>query len=806
MDTDQRADRLIDDLDTALRETIGLHHANTVTEWLEQGNVPRYLMQPKLLMAQHFDIEPVTLIYDGKLGTLGIVELVLANRKDSVSAQVRKHLDAATYARHLLLRDRARGLLPALTVELVLLTADETEEDRNALVEIGSELRRLLQTTESLHQVGISVLLHQGHQTAFEGQLRRAFPWLLRATQHWFASPRSQPPAEAVSNSAPDRLTRLCLFNYRLPGQRDITLANSQVHLIHGPNGSGKSSLVEALELVSSGKIERLEQPGERINYERVIKSRRGQGAPAIIELWWNNDTTPHTFRVEEKGLAPPPIKEVHASSFRLDQQLMTRLVGQSPPERARTFVQAFFPEMVRSLERYTEATRARDEACDKLAPTVESLITAKKALEELQDWRGSNATRPSDEFPALLNSWLELTALVDIAPRARGLLATFRAARDARWQSNQVNALNLVQWVQDAQLDVAALAEQEKEWDAKKEGLQRELASFSSTPPPDQRRDDKSYSVTKPQLQALNVVSPWLFADHVLQSYGRFGDKLARVIATGDAPTYGHVIIGREDWAPPLIAELEAMIRVCEDLKTDKPPVPWPGKAQYGEYETAAKQQQEVVTSGEELSMGFFDKLRADDDATGEYDGSLIAAVNELLALFTPARWAYDDIQLPSRRRGGKVELAIALGQGASAVRADLQLNTAELNAFTIALFLLCAGRVTKPFGAMVFDDILQNMDELTSTALARGVAKLVRLWEMLGRREELIFLFHGFEDLERFQRELPAAIYRLPWLSPSSRPTILPPIRAETDNSSELQPQSLMGLFESTSDNGGA
>ena len=90
------------------------------------------------------------------------------------------------------------------------------------------------------------------------------------------------------------------------------------------------------------------------------------------------------------------------------------------------------------------------------------------------------------------------------------------------------------------------------------------------------------------------------------------------------------------------------------------------------------------------------------------------------------------------------------------------------------------------------------QNMDELTSTALARGVAKLVRLWADLGRREELLFLFHGYEDLGRFQRELPAAIYRLPWLSPSSRPVKIPLISDERASRVELQAQRLDGLFE--------
>jgi hypothetical protein len=34
---------------------------------------------------------------------------------------------------------------------------------------------------------------------------------------------------------------------------------------------------------------------------------------------------------------------------------------------------------------------------------------------------------------------------------------------------------------------------------------------------------------------------------------------------------------------------------------------------------------------------------------------------------------------------------------------------------------------------------------------------------------------LFHGYDDLERFQSELSAATYRLPWLSPSHSATTI-------------------------------
>ena len=57
--------------------------------------------------------------------------------------------------------------------------------------------------------------------------------------------------------------------------------------------------------------------------------------------------------------------------------------------------------------------------------------------------------------------------------------------------------------------------------------------------------------------------------------------------------------------------------------------------------------------------------------------------------------------------------------------------------------------------------------MDEITVTTLARGLNKLIKLFP---GNWQIIMLFHGQEDLERFCREIPASVYSLPWLSPST------------------------------------
>ncbi|TXI75677.1 MAG: hypothetical protein E6Q43_03150 [Dokdonella sp.] len=795
MSTEPRADRLIADLDTALHQVVGLHRAETVADWLA-SKTTSYLIRRRVLVAHHFDIQPAALIHDPALGTLGIVECVLATEPAQVAAQVRRHVDVATYTRHLVLRDRARGERLAHTVELVLLAANETDADRQVLTEIGNTLRALVRSTDSLYHVGIGLLTWNGGATPFHGQLRRALPWLLRATRQWFASPRSQPPALAATPAR--RLQSLQLNHYRLPGERELKLAPAPVHLIHGANGSGKSSLVEALELVASGRIERLERAGET-HYERVIRSR-GQTHPATIALRFEDDEPARTkvWQVTATGLDQAPAGRVNASSFRLDQPLMERLISQFPHERANTFLQAFFPETAASFEAYLAASKARDEALAALASVVDRLVAARSALEPFKDWRGGTATPTRKTFPALLGAWIEMTVLRDLAQREREVRATLRAARATGWLALPLKPRDAALVAELAGSEPTPFEQREPVWAEAVEMLQKELASFRPVSRSEQRRAETPLAVAEEQSRALNAVSRWLFAETILQSYGDFGDKLTRVIAAGEAPTYGPLVIGAENWATPVFNDLEAMLKACAALVSEQPAVAWPGKGTCVEYETAARHQQALLDAGAEVSAGFLDKLRADEGASSEYDGSLIAAVNELLALFTPARWGYDDLQLPPQLADGRLGLRMELGADEQAVRAELHLNTAELNAFTVALFLLCTGRVVKPFGLIVLDDPLQNMDELTSTALARGVAKLVRLWRDLDRRDEILFLFHGAEDLERFQRELPAAVYRLPWLSPSAGPQPLPAISAEPGAARELQAQELGGLFD--------
>jgi energy-coupling factor transporter ATP-binding protein EcfA2 len=778
---------IVSALELALTNTLGLRGVDSLDDFFGPAVGARYLRDKTIRMAAHFDLSPAFLILDPLLGSLGIVEVTLPPTPKDSDALVRRHIDTATYARHLLLRDPSAREVKALTVELVLLTADETEDDKRKFEQISISIRHALRDTDSLAHIGVNVLAYGGTADQFNGRTRRAFPWLLKATRDWLESPDSKPPkvdgpkSDALNDRTDTpilardrrRLRKLTLVNYRLPGTRTIVLSDARVHLVHGPNGSGKSSLVEALELVSRGKIERLAQAQETA-YDGVIKNRDSTGA-ATIALEWSNGNgqrnTDPVRTVTAAGLDKPINETVDASSFRLDQPLMDKLIGKSAYERMRDFLRAFFPEATSSLEAYGEASRQRGSYLPALRELSNTLRSARKAVADRQDWRreASQTTAPITDFPDLLNRWLERTVILDLIQRERAVRATLRDAQADRWLPHG-NDFRMTRWIAElgAGTETAALEKSEGEVRAEATKLEREVAAFAPAPTPSRAVLDLRVNTTEVAL--LNAVGRWIFDPDVVEKFGSFGDKLGRVINADDAGTYGTLIIGNDQWTEGLVKQFDVLIEACKSIETDKEPAPWPGKSPSSDYDKAADAHRAMLAAGKKLSEQFIQKLRPKPGRSGEYDGSLIAAVNELMAFFTPARWGYGDIDLPEPKpKDGNVGLNIELGAHEHPVRAELHLNTAELNLFTVALFVLCAGRVVKPLNLLMFDDPLQNMDELTSTALARGLTKIVRLWDSLGRTEELLVLFHGQDDLERFRSEIAAATYQLPWLSPT-------------------------------------
>lgn len=210
---------------------------------------------------------------------------------------------------------------------------------------------------------------------------------------------------------------------------------------------------------------------------------------------------------------------------------------------------------------------------------------------------------------------------------------------------------------------------------------------------------------------------------------------------------------------------------RTAVGAATRPPPEPSPPprrvdlRATMRRLDDAYRVSREAQLVGAAVQESFIAKLASrDDEALG-----LVDALNELMALFTPARWAYEDVLLSYEEQGqvGRLQFETDDKRGHRA-RADLRLNTAQLNVFVLALFLLCAPRVRNPLGLLVLDDPLQNMDELTVTTLARGLAKLLAV---IPERWSIMMLFHGEGDLARFHDEITCGVYLLPWLTPTQR-----------------------------------
>jgi energy-coupling factor transporter ATP-binding protein EcfA2 len=309
---------------------------------------PIYLRTPKLRFADHFEPDIDLLIVDHRLGTLALVQWLEFDDRPA-QEQVREHVDRATYLRHLLVGDQGSGR-QTFTVELVLVhpAAEPGSPGFAMLAAIGELLRELALDTDCLHATGINLLPCEDARTPSDDELRRAFPWLLRDSRRWFAAlaRQAEPPGDS-------RLARIELDEYRLAGLRRLELhPSARLHLLHGHNGSGKSSLVEALELMLTGRIERLSGIDD---YEQVIRNRHAGDRRASVKLV---DRGGHAFEFALSGpVRPAPLAPgSRAASFRLDQTVMDRLARASEVDRAAELLAAFFAEEAAVRERWRVA------------------------------------------------------------------------------------------------------------------------------------------------------------------------------------------------------------------------------------------------------------------------------------------------------------------------------------------------------------------------------------------------------------------------------------------------------------------
>jgi hypothetical protein len=287
-------------------------------------------------------------------------------------------------------------------------------------------------------------------------------------------------------------------------------------------------------------------------------------------------------------------------------------------------------------------------------------------------------------------------------------------------------------------------------------------------------------------EVESLNAVCSWLPSLSAEPSTPLLGDLVVTSLETGQPQPRGRTAIGSPGGLAAAASEASDLLAALATIEPSDSSV----VAGFAACRAARAAHDALVERGKDVRDSFFSQL-----AAGEHGASpLAAALNELLALFKPAPWAYQEIMLRAQMRGaqsgGEKE---TLGFVSDNLPAELRLNTAEMNSFTLALFLLCAPALPNPLRLLVLDDPLQNMDEMTVSSLARGLGKLIRIYPVGWR---IAALFHAEEDLHRVRDEVPCAVYRLPWLNPAG--TSEKPITAEPDESTwRREPQTLEALM---------
>ncbi len=829
-------------------------------------------------IGEYYDIKPAITVYDAALGTLGFVEEI---SRTNPKQEWLRTIERAAAVRQILIdnaeeKSRSGSRELPLQVELVLVVSGAS--GTASLDPLRTVLTTIARETGYLRLIGLSILdLEQ--QTGFpEDVLRRAFAWLLKDTRKWFQR-KPSPQISGSWRSAAEPL-RMQLRDYRLAGVREFNCdASTWLNLVHGHNGSGKSSVAEAVELLLTNRIQRLDDGGEK-NYFMVVRHRRPgvrdadllKETPAEVALLTGGQVKA-LVRIENGSLTregEQPQANVQANSFRIDQVFMDKLIRTQAAGRAALFLNAFSPgdaELLADLQKLRAAVdtawmslpehvRKRAEqgagdvaqtlavrpslteeemadiivrelgslvplpvagnvesgpppqavelsraALEALLPAGQSdmsrlaqlqpglgdamqallqvrdrssiaqaasqfqsnltsligslpllladLKTAQRIFQEFRSWSASGRTARGASFEADLRQWLDLQALADVTAKYADMATTVEAAKTNGWKPDSRDAF-LLAVQQGAVSRAAELSEELNSARARVEAwLQRsdtDQTSRSASEPGKIRR-----WLSPPEVEALNRIGQVLVSTKSLD----LGVRFNRALAQDQEATLPDGAIGRSGGLDQAIRETAEVIAACDRLQQSSAGQTSVDLLQRitSILETARR----LSSLSKELPKSFFLKLAGNDERERD---DLGAAFNELLALMTPARWAYRNIGITAGLTGGDPAIGLQTSEGA---RADLLFNTAELNAFAIVLFLLLAPRLPNALRVLILDDPLQNMDELTVVTLARALAKLQP--PVYPKDWQILAFFHGENNVEVIREEAPCHVYHLPW-----------------------------------------
>jgi AAA domain len=824
----------------------------------------------RIRVAEQLDLEVEAIVRDGELGSLGLIHLVPT--VDGLEDWLRERVGKAAYLRHLLLDQVRPGTANAgkiaYAIELVLVVPGPPASAGNGtpdpaiaaqcVEQLGDVLRQIIREAGYLHALGINVWrTPHGGGLDDAAAVRRAFAWLLKDTEAWYGDPagKAQKPSDF------GQVTVVELKNFRLAGPRRWRFVpGHRLHLVHGHNGSGKSSFCEALELVVTGKIERLAE----VDYAKVLTNRAAQHAGEIATVVLESGKDRRQWTVESQGVTLPLQPGLPGSSFRMDQSLADRLSQADPAARARLFLEAFFPGERDELRQRDEAwnritgvfdrlpKRVRSAYADDagqpepnkikaslawvtnpsvpwenvkallpvspdeltpLAPllsaefvqvyehtgevpasyiasaapilqkelsslgadlekTLQSLNQAVAVLEEYGREAVASLPPETEELGPLMNRWLESLALADILEKEDQLLAAISTAKANGYAFSAATEPLLARLTEPP----SGTHRQEilQRVKANRDALRRSIMQYGT-------RTAREASTARPlkplsefRLESLDAAAALgVFGDAYRSTSPRFDQAVRQAfterqvveVRSGEARP---LRVGESGWGSELLARAVRIRDALQGLASRQNDL----QELDGSLDTLWPHLIQLYTAVAALSDIDAKLLETFTQQVGD-GGPLSRAVNEVMALLTPARWAYEDIVTRAEFASGKSSLEL---QTPDDVPLRLRFNTAELNTFAITLFLLCARRIDSQLRTIVLDDPLQNMDELTVVTVARGLGHLLRLWQRFDTGESawrLAIFLHSEEDIECFRAEIPCVTYLLPWLSPQDSPT---------------------------------
>ena len=398
----------------------------------------------------------------------------------------------------------------------------------------------------------------------------------------------------------------------------------------------------------------------------------------------------------------------------------------------------------------------------------IADLTTVLRLFQEFRSWTATHRG-PSGDFEADLRRWLELQALLDLTTRYSDVVTTIQGALDRKWTPDAAD--DLLAAAGRTSGAAGRLAQRRAQLADELSVLRGRVQASSESEGglPEAAATPTRRWLLPTEIESLNRV------DHFLAST-RGGEPLGirfnRALASGREEALADGVIGRVGGLDVAIEEAADMKHACEALmQQTSAPGAATGADQSQIMATLVAKARELEKLSKDLPERFFYRLARGNP---QEQNDLAAAFNELLALMTPARWAYRDIRLRADLPDGSPSLGLQTVEGAPA---DLLFNTAELNASALVLFLLLAPRLPNDLRLLVLDDPLQNMDELTVITLGRALAKLrivyPKDWTMLA-------LFHGEENIQRIRDEAPCRVYHLPWqqTTPAGDENPIPPV----------------------------